>query len=571
MRHSGPISALAIVDANRLATGSYDGGVALYDLTRRTYSAHHRAHHDLVTSVSATPGTVFSGGADRQLCISTIVGTALLPGITCPFDDDVEALLALDDTTAVVGLGDGSIHLVRTCDHDVAITELTRQKGTITALRSDGHGRIVVAGNDGTVRILTLAGNTVTSSTTVLTSEMPIKNTVILPDGRIVAGGHDGRLLLVGDLDGDDGGDVTVVRSFPSSVRGLAATDDHLYVGCYDGDISKFTLPELTEAGFATIGATPGEIWTRQLISTPTGKVFSASMNGLPVGVDGDVVQATSNLNCAAAMPPTTDEVAVVGADDGQLLNVTRTNTGLGLLSNGSVGECVTSVAVDAGGSIAACTWSGGVHVDGHLLTRLEQPLLGLAWLDDQLVVGDYQGQVHRVGPDGIANASAKALPSSTKRIAVAGDLVLVVGRYGPAAVIDAATFAVISTVEIDCRVCDAVAVSPSGALVAFAAGPNEIWIFSTSDLTPGPATPQVRLPGHTKPPKDAAWATDDIIFTTGYDSTVIRHDLATGTASTVDLSNVAETGLVALIPATVDRVLAVAFDGTIHQVGFGG
>lgn len=566
MRHSGPISALAIVDANRLATGSYDGGVALYDLTRRTYTAHHRAHHDLVTSVSATSGTVFSGGADRQLCVSAIVGAALLPGIAHPFDDDVEALLALDDTTAVVGLGDGSIHLVRTLDHEVAVTELTRQRGTITALRSSGDGRIVVAGNDGTVRILTLVGSTVTDSTTVLTSEMPIKNTLILPDGRIVAGGHDGRLVVL-DIEGD----VTVVRSFPSSVRGLAATNGHLYVGCYDGDISKFILPELTEAGFATVGATRGEIWTRQLISTPTGKVFSASMNGLPVGIDGDVVQATSNLNCAAAMPPTTDGVAVVGADDGQLLVVTHTNDGLGLLSNGSVGECVTSVAVDAGGTIAACTWSGGVHVDGHLLAHLDQPLLGLAWLGNQLVVGDYQGQVHRIGPDGIANASAKALPSSTKRIAVAGDLVLVVGRYGPAAVIDATTFAIISTLEIDCRVCDAVAVSPSGALVAFAAGPNEIWIFSTSELTPGPASPLVRLPGHTKPPKDAAWATDDIVFTTGYDSTVIRHDLATGTASTVNLSNVAETGLVALISATVDLVLAVAFDGTIHEVGFSG
>jgi WD40 repeat protein len=565
MKHASSISAFAAVSSSRLLSGGYDGAVGLFDTIRGRYVAHLAVHTDLVTCVAATETMGLSGGADRAVIVFRIAADMLAVESSIRFDDDIESVCIVAEDTVLVGLGSGEVHLVHLGADGATTTLLLDQEGTITSIETLRNGRAVIAGNNGTLTVLDLQGYAEPS--VVYSSKLPLKNCIVLPDGvTVVVGGHDGRLVAV-DVDHDT---TVEVNRFALSVRGLAVTDDVLYVGSYDGTITRFSLPDFAPLGLAAVAANPGELWTRQMVAVG-GDVYSGSMNGFPVALIEGRLRMTSNINCAAVTKGSdTNSAAVCGTDDGQI-GIIGIADGLTLSSLSGVGECITSVAV-SGSVVAYCTWTGGVFRNGQLLARLDQPLLGIDFVDDDLAVGTYAGELVRLDIDGEVTAVVAALPSSTKRVATHDGLLYVVGRYGPATIVDAETWTIAGTVDIETRVCDAIRVSPSGSSIAVAAGRNEVWVYDAQEFRDGGSVePLSRLRGHTKPPKDVVWGDDSTVFTTGYDSTVRRYCLSSGNADSVSLAREAETGIAALVAVDADVVLAAAFNGLVAEVRFDG
>jgi WD40 repeat protein len=191
--HTDEVWALAVLRDGRLASGSSDGIVRLWDLKSGAEAARLEGHADWVkTLVVLQDGRLASGSSDNTIRlwdVKTGVETARLDG----HDGGVNALAALPDGRLASGSDDGIIRLW----NGKTGRETTRLHGhedCVRALAVLPNGRLASGSNDCTVRLWDLKKDA--EMARLEGHDDWVRALAVLPDGRLASGSDDGTIRL---------------------------------------------------------------------------------------------------------------------------------------------------------------------------------------------------------------------------------------------------------------------------------------------------------------------------------------------------------------------------------------
>lgn len=564
MKHSGPISSLAIRNSD-LFSGGYDGTVGWFDVEVGRYNCLHSLHKDLVSAIAASDGIVVSGGSYGDVVVARLDhdSRSFDQFRTFDLDAEVEAILDLGDQSFLFGTSAGSIFRAELGGADIEATKWLSLGGTVTAIRRLDEDSVVVSCNDGRLRLIDLD----TGEDVVLyESDLPVKNCLVIDESHVVCGGHDGHLVLV-DLDGQD----RTVAEWPASVRGLATGAGRLIVGVYDGTVWEFMIDDFLAGGRAagrclTNDDVKEETWTKGMAISPDGRIFTGSMTGRPIEVD-------SHRRVRGNIGATVREMdrVYIGTDNGDIYAFEK-STGITKLV-GTVGSAIGDLAVGADGSVLAVTWDGSAwsmcsetgateRIDSHGV-----PAMTVTATKDRNFFGDYLGVVHNSTSNEADCWSIQAMPSSVKAVDAhpEGSALAVAGRYGPLTILSA-DGEMVCRRELKTRLSNAVAFAPDGSHVATQGANAEIWVFGVDADHELSHDPVARFPYHSKSPKCIRWLDDHRMLSAGYDGGIGLHDLTTGQSRDLAPTEEHIGGIIALEPLDTE-VLVAHFDGTTRLV----
>jgi len=240
--HSDPVACLAALDGGRLASGSWDNSVVIWNLADGTQLAKLEGHRRAVWSLAALDGgRLASGSWDNSVIIwSFDDGKKLfkLQGHTRP----VWSLVALDGGRLASGGGDASIIIWNLADG----TQLAKLEGHTSYVQClavlDGD-RLASGGRDRSIIIWSLAEGTRLSTLEGHTSA--VLSLAVLADGRLASGGGDSSIILWNPADGAQLGKL---EGHTGSVQCLTTLDgDRLASGGDDISIIIWNLSDGTQ------------------------------------------------------------------------------------------------------------------------------------------------------------------------------------------------------------------------------------------------------------------------------------------------------------------------------------
>jgi WD40 repeat protein len=235
--HSDFVSALCVLPDGRLASGSGDQTIRLWDLTRGTEIARLDGHSNAVNALCVLPdGRLASGSGDQTIRLWDLARgaeTARLEG----HSDWVRALCVLPDGRLASGSDDKTIRL----------WDLTRGAGTA---RLEGHsdwvralcvlpdGRLASGSSDKTIRLWDLTRSAETARLDGHSNW--IRALCVLPDGRLASGSSD-KTIRLWDL--TRGAETARLDGHSDFVSALCVLPDgHLASGSYDKTIRLWDL-----------------------------------------------------------------------------------------------------------------------------------------------------------------------------------------------------------------------------------------------------------------------------------------------------------------------------------------
>ena len=251
------VTAVAALPAGRVASGSAQGALEIWDLVSGRTLATLQGHSAAITAVAALPeDRLASGSADRTLCIwdlATGRASAVLKGHSAR----ITAVAALADGRVVSSSEDATLRVWDLVSGRTAAT-LEGHAGSVNAVAVLDEGRVVSASEDGTLRVWDLA-----SGRTVRTLQGAASRAVaVLPDGRIVAGTH-GRLRIwdlasdrTADIQGGDWDWIRAIVALPGGRVVSAAAGRTLHV--WDLAQSETVKPEGHSHSIQAMAVLPG-------------------------------------------------------------------------------------------------------------------------------------------------------------------------------------------------------------------------------------------------------------------------------------------------------------------------
>ena len=199
--HTDWVHALCLLPDGRLASGSWDRTIRLWDFATGAETARLEGHTASVHALCALPdGRLASGSRDHTIILWDLVAGKKTARLAKHWNW-VEALCLLPDGRLASGSRDGTIRL-----WDVATGAETAclegHSGSVNALCLLADGRLASGSGDGTIRLWDVATG-VTACLEVHSGS--VIALCLLPDGRLAAGSGDNtiRLLDLGDRERD--------------------------------------------------------------------------------------------------------------------------------------------------------------------------------------------------------------------------------------------------------------------------------------------------------------------------------------------------------------------------------
>jgi WD40 repeat protein len=238
--HSDPVTALCVLPDGRLASGSRDNTIRLWDLARGTETARLEGHSDSVNALCVLPdGRLASGSSDTTIRLWDMARgteTRRLEG----HSDSVNALCVLPDGRLASGSWDRTIRL-----WDLARgAETARLEGhsrRFNALCMLPDGRLASSSEgfwDNTIRLWDLARGAETARLKGQSSG--VTALCVLPDGRLASGSWD-RTIRLWDL--ARGAETARLKGHSSGVTALCVLPDgRLASGSWDNTIRLWDL-----------------------------------------------------------------------------------------------------------------------------------------------------------------------------------------------------------------------------------------------------------------------------------------------------------------------------------------
>ena len=267
--HAGSVMALTVLQDGRLASGSDDKTIRLWDASNGAETAKLQGHSNGVTALTVLPdGRLASGSHDNTIRLwdpRTGAETAKLQGHT----DWVTTLAVLPDGRLASGSGDKTIRL---WDATTG-AEAARLKGHSAGVAALADGRLASGSDDGTIRLWDPASG---AETTGLEGHAGwVVKLASLPDGRLASASADGTIRL---WDLTSGAQTFRLEGKPDySIRALAVLPDgQLASASSDKTIRMWDLT----SGAETARPEGHTRWVTALQLLPDGRLASASADG---------------------------------------------------------------------------------------------------------------------------------------------------------------------------------------------------------------------------------------------------------------------------------------------------
>jgi WD40 repeat protein len=254
--HSAAVSALCVLPDGRLASGSADNTIRLWNLTRGAETARLKGHFDDVTALCVLPdGRLASGSSDNTMRLWDLTRgaeTACLyghfSGVTAPcvLPDGRLASASWNNTIRLWDLASGA-ETARLDGHSAAVT----------ALCVLPDGRLASGSRDNTIRLWDLASGAETARLDGHSDWVEDFNWVTalcaLPDGRLASGSYD-KTIRLWDL--TRGAETARLDGHSSWVTALCALPDgRLASGSWDNTIRLWDLAARSEVSRLEVDA----------------------------------------------------------------------------------------------------------------------------------------------------------------------------------------------------------------------------------------------------------------------------------------------------------------------------
>jgi putative hemolysin len=191
--HSGPVFALCALPDGRLASGSCDNTIRLWDINSGAETARLDGHSGMVWALSMLPdGRLASGSSDNTIRlwdVKTGAESARLEG----HSDDVVALCVLPDGRLASGSNDITIRLwdVKT---GAETARLKGHRNWVATLCVLPDGRLASGSRDKTIRLWNVKTGAETAR--LVGHSDWIRTVCSLPDGRLASGSDDNTIRM---------------------------------------------------------------------------------------------------------------------------------------------------------------------------------------------------------------------------------------------------------------------------------------------------------------------------------------------------------------------------------------
>jgi WD40 repeat protein len=266
--HTSAVTALCLLPDGRLASGSWDKTIRLWDVAAGAETARLEGHENSIQALCLLPdGRLSSGSEDRTIRLWDVT-TGTEPTTLEGHYGGIQALCLLQDGRLASGSWDFTIRLWSVAT-GTETTRLEGHKSRVQALCLLPDGRVALGSGGNSIQLWDVATAAETAGLEGHTDS--VQALCLLPDGRLASGSSDSTIRL---WDVVSGSETARLEGHTSGVTALCLLPDgRLASGSGDSTIRLWNVA--TTAETARLEGHTGLVWALCLL--PDGRLVSGS------------------------------------------------------------------------------------------------------------------------------------------------------------------------------------------------------------------------------------------------------------------------------------------------------